>query len=118
LKAEKAIIAEVKAITVARGIPSRLARIEARVCSCQVTGNQYSTCVEALTPANWICCSMVMTTLKIRISVGRETKKLRHASVSEGNPRIASSLKYIADTAKLASKPPATPIIAATQYGQ
>lgn len=40
LKIENVKMAEVKINTTAKGRPSKLASIEAKVCSCQVIGNQ------------------------------------------------------------------------------
>jgi len=40
MKKEKTVIADAINTTEASGKPKRLAKIEARVCSCQVTGSQ------------------------------------------------------------------------------
>ena len=49
-KTENNIIADAMARTEAIGKPSMLARMEPKVCSCQVIGSQYGTCEVALTP--------------------------------------------------------------------
>src|SRR5512137_3160872 len=83
---EKIRIPLEKPIANAKGNPSRFAKIEANVCSCQVTGNQYIICEVFLIPLNCICWNIVKTKAKIKIKVGIETKKLNDASPKEGKP--------------------------------
>jgi hypothetical protein len=89
---EKTRIPPEKPIAKAIGNPSRFAKIDANVCSCQVKGNQYIICELFLMPLSCICWNIVKTKAKIKINVGIETKKLIAASPNVGKPGITEGV--------------------------